>query len=313
MSVEQKDMPIQSFDALVQNLRGSAPKNMAVVAAEEEHVLEAVARASADGIVRPILIGDAAEIKRILSGPLAGMAAAVEGDLESTIVHEADPDAAASLAVRMVNEGRADFLMKGRINTANLLKPVVNKESGLRKGGLISLLTLMQIPRYHKLIAMSDGGMAIAPTLEQKKAILENAVATLRDMGCPMPKVGVMCAVENVNPKMPETVDAAALAEMNRSGEISDCIVEGPISMDLALSAQTARLKGYESRIAGEVDVMIWPGIAAGNLVTKALTELAGADAVTLAVGAKVPMVISSRGASADTKYKTIVAAASAL
>ena len=185
---------------------------------------------------------------------------------------EPDLAEAARKAVALVRAGEADFLMKGKLDTSVLLKAVVNKETGLGKGGVMSHFTAFEIPTYHKLLMPVDGGMVTYPTLEQKKAIIENTVGALRAMGYDCPKVGVLACVEKLNPKMPETVEGDALKQMNQRGELTGCVVEGPISYDCAVSREIAAFKGFESPCAGDCDVLVAPNIHAGNIMGKMLT-----------------------------------------
>jgi phosphate butyryltransferase len=211
-----------------------------------------------------------------------------------------------------VNEKKADLIMKGKIQTADLLRAVVDKERGLRTGSVMSHIAIHEVPSYHKLLAVTDGGMMMYPKLEEKKQIIENAVKTFIAMGYENPKVAVLAAVENVNPKMPETVEADALKMMNVKGEIKNCIIEGPISYDLTMSKESAEIKGFNSPVTGEVDILVVPNITAGNLLGKALIYSAGAKMAGFIVGAKVPIVLTSRGATAEEKYLSLVISASA-
>lgn len=299
-------MVYKSFDELVDEVKGyPSMKRMAVAAAGEEHTLEAVLHARKEGVAKPILVGDKTEILRILE-------TMGERVPEDDIYDISDPQEAAEMAVALVREGKADFLMKGYLDTGVILKAVVNKEKGLGKGGVMSHFTMFDIPGYHKILVPVDGGMVTYPTLEQKKAIIENTVGTLRSMGYDCPKVGVLACMEKVNPKMPETVEAAELARMNREGEITDCIVEGPISYDCAVDGEIAKLKGYQSKIAGDVDVLVAPNIHAGNIMGKMLTCTCKAKLAGFIVGAKCPIVLTSRGSSAEEKFLSIVVSAAA-
>lgn len=295
---------MKNFDELIHKVKtGSNVKRMAVAAAGEKHTLEAALHARKEGIVRPLLVGDKKKIKEIL-GELG------ETVPEEDIYQAADNEEAASKAVALVREGKADFLMKGYLDTKVILKAVVNREMGLGKGGLMSHVALFEVPGYHKLIAPVDGGMVTYPTLEQKKGIIENTVEVFHALGYECPKVGVLTCVEKVNPKMPETLDAAELARMNQEGEIKGCIVEGPISYDCVVDADIAKLKGYESRISGDVDILIVPNIHTGNAIGKIYTCTCGARLAGFVVGAKCPIVLTSRGSSADEKYLSIVVSA---
>ncbi|MCM8711912.1 bifunctional enoyl-CoA hydratase/phosphate acetyltransferase [Clostridium sp. SYSU_GA19001] len=300
-------MEFRSFDELIKKVQNNEKKKkVAVVSAQDEHTLEAVFRAVKDNIVEPVLIGDKDKIKKVLQS--------LNVKLEESNIIDVENDAvAAETAVKLINDNKADFIMKGKIQTADLLRAVVNKEKGLRTGRVMSILALHEVPGYHKLLAITDGGMMMYPNLEEKKQIIENAVNTLVDMGYENPKVAVLAAVENVNPKMPETVDADALKKMNLSGEIKNCIVEGPISYDLTMSKESAEIKGYSSPVCQDADILIAPNITTGNILSKALIYSAGAKMAGFVVGAKVPIVITSRGATAEEKYLSLVLSASAV
>jgi phosphate butyryltransferase len=297
-------MPCKDFNEIIKKVKAlTTVKRMAVVAAEDKYTLEAVIHAQKEGIISPILIGDKAKIIEILED----MEASVP---ESDIIDEPEAENASIRAVRLFNEGKADFLMKGKLDTATLLKAVVNKETGLGKGGVMSSFMLFQVPNYHKLISVVDGGMVAYPTLEQKKAIIENTVGAMRDLCCDCPKVAVLACIEKVNPKMPETVEAYELAQMNRRGEIKNCIVEGPISYDCAMSKEIAEYKGLKSEISGDVDILVAPDIHAANIMGKVMTVTCKAKMAGFIVGAKCPIVLASRWTSAEEKYLSIVISA---
>lgn len=297
-------MEIRCFDELVRRVKNSGRKfRVAVANAGDEHTLEAVLTACEAGIVTPVLVGDSAAIRRILLERNAKIP-------EENIVEAADASAAAAKAVEWIRQGKADFLMKGKMDTSVLLKAVVNKETGLGTGKLMSIFLLAQLPGYHKMVAVVDGGMVPYPTLEQKKAIIENTVGALRDLGYECPKVGVLACIEKVNPKMPETVEAEILKQMNRKGEIANCIVEGPVSYDCAISSEIAAIKGFDSPCAGDCDALIAPNIHAGNILTKALHVTAHAATAGFIVGAQCPIVMSSRGSEPEEKFMSIILAA---
>ena len=301
---QERNMEYKNFNELIEKVKAYPDmQRMAVAAAGEIHTLEAALHAREEGIASPVLVGDKAEIERIL--------AELDAKVPSEDIYDAaDNKAAAELAVALVREGKADFLMKGGLDTGVILKAVVNKETGLGKGSVMSHFTIFDIPTYHKILVSVDGGMITYPTLEQKKAIIENTVGSLVNMGYKYPKVGVLTCVEKVNEKMPETVEAAALAQMNEDGEIKNCIVEGPISYDCAVDAEIARIKGYKSQIAGDVDVLVAPNIHAGNIMGKMLTCTCKAKMAGFVVGAKCPIVLTSRGSTAEEKYLSIVVSA---
>ncbi|HPW99827.1 MAG TPA: bifunctional enoyl-CoA hydratase/phosphate acetyltransferase [Sedimentibacter sp.] len=300
-------MELKNFRDLIEKVqKGESKKRVAVAAAHDEHTLEAVFRAAKDKLVEPLLVGNKEKIVEILKE------LDVEYDLGSIISTESDKESAEK-TVELINEGKADFIMKGKLQTADLLRAVVDKEKGLRTGRVISHVAILEVPAYHKLIAVTDGGMMMYPNADEKKQILESAVDVFLAMGYECPKVAVLAAVETVNPKMPEAVDADILKKMNQSGEIKDCIVEGPISFDLTFSKESAEIKGYSSPVTGEADILLVPNITTGNIMSKALIEMAGATMAGMIVGAKVPIVLTSRGASSEEKYLSIVLSASAV
>ena len=300
-------MVLTSFSQLEAQVRGMKDaRRMAVAVAADAHTLEAVMEARSAGLVSPVLVGDKAKILSIL----ADMGETIP---EADVYDEPEEVAACEKAVALVREGAASFLMKGRVDTKVILKAVVNKEHGLGvPGAIMSHVTLFDVPAYHKILAPVDGGMVTYPTLEQKKGIIENTVAVLHKLGYDCPKVGILACAEKVNPKMPETLDAQALAEMNRRGEISGCIVDGPISFDCAIDKSIADFKGYESPVAGDCDVLLAPNIHAGNIMGKMLVCFSGAKMAGFIAGARCPIVLTSRGSSAEEKRMSIVLAAAA-
>lgn len=303
---KEKNVIFKNFDDLIAKVKGYPDmKRMAIAVAADEHTLEAALAARKEGIASPVLVGNKAEIRDIL-------AKLGEDVPDEDIYDVTDEVEACEFAVKLVKEGKADFLMKGKVDTKVILKAVVNKENGLGKGGVMSHFTMFEVPTYHKILVPVDGGMVTYPTLEQKKAIIENTVSTLLDMGYDCPKVGVLACAEKVNPKMPETVEADELAQMNHNGEIGNCIVEGPISYDCAVDKSIADFKGLKSEIAGDVDILIAPNIHAGNIMGKMLAVTCKAKMAGFIVGAKCPIVLTSRGSSAEEKYLSIVVSAAA-
>lgn len=293
-------MVYKNFDELIQHVKNDVhPRRVVVAAAEDEHALESVLKASEDGIIEPVLVGDKDKIEAILaklgitvpSGDIYDVSNAVD---------------CATLSVKLIRDGKAHFIMKGHLKTSEILRAVVNKETGLNTGHTISHIAINEVPKYHKLLVTTDGGMVLSPTLEQKKDIIVNAVATLKALGYTEPKVGVLSAAEEVNPKLQESIDAAALKEMNQRGEIGDCIVEGPISFDLAVVKERSIVKEYVSPCAGDVDVLVVPNITAGNILGKCLVEMADAKMAGLIIGARCPIIVTSRGSSAEEKYLSL-------
>lgn len=300
-------MELRNFQDLIAKVKNNdSIKKVAVAAAHDEHTLEAVFRARKDKLVEPFLIGNKVKIIEILQN------LSLEFDENKIINTEGDTEAAEK-TVELINEGKADFIMKGKLQTADLLRAVVNKEKGLRTGNVMSHVAILEIPAYHKLIAVTDGGMMMYPNADEKKQIIENAVDVFLSMGYECPKVAILAAVETVNPKMPEAVDADILKKMNKDGEIKNCIVEGPISVDLTFNKESAKIKGYESPITGEADILITPNITTGNIMSKALIEFANGTMAGMVVGAKVPIVLTSRGATSEEKYLSLVLSASAV
>jgi phosphate butyryltransferase len=293
-------MAYRNFEELFSKMEGSAKKKVVLAGAQDAHALEAVLKAAKEGFIEYLLVGK----------PDATVALAYELGYEISsreVVQAEDPLQAAILSVDFVRKGEGDFLMKGKMETATLLKQVVDREQGIGTGNLMSHLAIIDSPRYHKLLAVSDGGMILYPDISQKIGILENALEFFRNIGTEKPKVGVMAAVETVNPKMQETLDGASLKKMAEEGRWGDCLVEGPISFDLAVSREAAEIKGFESPVAGEVDLMLMPSIAAGNLTVKALATLGEAKMAGCVLGAKVPVVVPSRGSSLEEKYISLL------
>ena len=299
-------MTYPTFEQLESQVFKKAKKRrVAVVEAADTHVLEAVRHAVEVGLVEPLLFGKRTEVE----AKLAAM------DLDITaweIVDSPDPANSALQAGIAVKEGRADFILKGLIATGQLLKGLFKEETGFRTGRLISHMNIVQLRTYPKLLALCDAAINIAPTLEQKKDILQNAVDALTRMGITQPKVAVLASAETVNEKMPESVDAAALKRMNEQGEITGCLVEGPISYDLAVCKESAETKGYESPVAGDADLLVCPNIVTANVLIKCLRHSAEALTAGIVIGGRVPVVLNSRAASAEDKYRTMILAASA-
>jgi len=279
-------------------------KRMAVAAAQESSALEAAMDARAAGIVEPILVGDLALIRAI----------ALESGLDLTgvrMMEEKDFAGAAATAVALVRSGEADILMKGVLDTSILLKAVLNKETGLNAGRLTSHVAVIESSHYHKLFIVTDAAINIAPDLQGKVDIIANAVQVSRSLGVQIPKVAMLAAVEKVNPeRMPCTVDAAIITQMQKRHQIRDCIVDGPLALDNAVSAESARIKKIDSEVAGDADILVAPDIEAGNILYKALVDLGGAKGAAIVAGAAKPIVLTSRADSRETKLASIALAA---
>ncbi|WP_315071268.1 phosphate acyltransferase [uncultured Clostridium sp.] len=297
-------MQIESFQDLVKNAQSIENKRrIAVVAAHDKHTLQSIVKAKKDNLIIPILIGNEMMIVNILIE-------LGEDSREYKIVHARNIDECLVIAVEMIHQHIADSLMKGKLETSTMMKVILKKENDLKKDRTMSVVGFFEIEKYHKLLAVSDVAVNIYPDLQRKKDILLNAVKILNLIGVETPKVAVLTATENINPKMPETENANDLKQMNKNGEIQGCIVEGPISFDLATSKEAIRIKGYESQVAGDADLLLMPNLVSANVLGKCLTGFAGAQTAGLLVGAKVPIILTSRSAEASDKYYSIALAA---
>ncbi len=296
-------MKLTKLEQLVERAKSSNLKNLVVAAAADEPVLEAVCTARREKIIEPILVGNKSEIIKI-----ADKLNLQISDVE--IIDEPDDAKASAISVKLIRDGRAEILMKGFVQTSTLLKAVLDKENGLRKGNLLSHFALMESQFYHKLIAIADGGVNIAPTFEEKVTILENSVEVFHKLDYDCPKVAIVGAVETVNPKMETTIHAAMLTQMNRRKQIKGCKVDGPFALDNAVSKEAAKHKGIESDVAGDADIMIVPNIDAGNLIYKCMGFLGGATSAAIIMGAKVPIILTSRADSDRSKLMSIALAA---
>ena len=295
---------LKSFEDIRKIVGALEPRTVAVACAHDAHTLEAVLHAASEGILRFILVGHRAEILSIgeqLGHPIP----------QDRILDADSDEEAAFLAVQQIREGKADFLLKGLMQTATLLKAVVNKQTGIGAGRLMSHTAFLQIPGYPKLLGLADGGMVPHPDLEQKKAILQNTLDNFRALGYEKPLVAAVCAAENISPKIPETVEAAALKQAALEGEFGDCYVEGPISLDLACDPESAKIKHYESPVSGQADILLMPDMAAGNVTVKALLTFAGGKMVGVVTGAKCPIALNSRIAGFEEKYNSLLVCAS--
>ena len=294
---------LKDFQALRDLVKAGSPKVVAVSCAHDAHTLEAVLHAASEGILRYILVGHRDEILRI--GAELGHTIS-----ESDIIDAGSDEECARLAVDLIRDGKADFLQKGFMQTSTILKAEVNRQTGIGTGGIISHTAIIEIPGYHKLLGVADGGMIPHPDLEQKKGILRNAVEAFRSLGYDRPLVAAVCAAETVIPKIQETVDAAALKETAQAGEFGCCEVEGPISLDLAMDRESCEIKHYESPVSGNTDILLVPYMAVGNIFVKGLLLFGGTRMVGVVTGAKCPIALNSRSASFEEKYYSLMACA---
>jgi len=286
---------LKNFSDIKTLAAGRGQMSIAIAAAEDTNTIRALKDLREHLPVKYYLVGDMLKVNSACAE--AGLDAA-----SHEIIATASDEESASKAVELCKNGTASILMKGELGTATLLKAVLCKENGIRQGGLISHLAVLECPTYHKLMFMTDGGINPTPDLDKKQAILENTIQFMHRLGLTNPKVAALCAVETISDKMPETVDAAELVRRNQEGEITGCLVEGPLSFDLAISAESAKIKGIKSQVAGDADVFLMPNISTGNVMSKALLYLAGAKMAGCVLGVKVPIVLTSRGATAEEK-----------
>ena len=290
----------KSFDDLISKVSGCGMKKVAVAVAQDSAVLEAVAAAKERKIAEAILVGDADKIKEV--------AAQINMDLNGfEIIDEKDDYAAALKAIELVHNGKADMYMKGLIDTKSFLKSVLDKEVGLRTGKTLSHVCVFEIKGIDHLLFLTDVAFMTYPTLEDKVHIIENTVDVCHACGIPNPKVAPLAAVEVVNPKMPVTVDAAELTKMCEEGKITGCVVDGPLSLDLAIDPAAAKHKGAEGRkIVGDADILLFPDIHAGNLVYKALVHTAQVKNGNILTGTKAPVILTSRSDDFETKVNSL-------
>jgi len=290
------------YEQLVARCKSLAPVTTAVVHPCEQSALAGAAEAAAAGLITPIYVGPKARIAEI----------ADKGGIDlgrAEIIDAPHSHAAAQQAVALVREGRAELLMKGSLHTDELLGAVVARESGLRTERRISHAFLMDVPTYHKVLIVTDAAINIAPSLEDKVDICQNAVDLAVSLGLKQPKVAVVAAVETVTSKMPATIDAAALCKMAERGQIKGALLDGPLAFDNAISREAARTKGIESDVAGDPDILLAPDLEAGNILAKLLSFLARADSAGLVLGARVPIILTSRADSVRARIASCAVA----
>jgi len=278
----------------------SEKKVISVAVAQDKEVLLSVEEARKEGVVEGILVGDSKKIEEL--------AKELSIDLTNyTIIHEEDLVEASRKAVIEVSSGRADMLMKGLVDTGIVLKAALDREIGLRGKGVLSHVAVFEIENYDRLFFITDAAMNIAPDLETKKKIIDNSVKVARALEIETPKVACICAKEKVNPKMPDTVDAHELEEMNKRGEIENCIVGGPFALDNAVSVEAAKHKGMDHPVAGMADILLAPDIEGGNILYKSISYFAKSKSAGLIVGATAPIILTSRADSEETKLNSII------
>jgi phosphate acetyltransferase len=283
------------YEQLLERCRPLAPVPTAVVHPCEATALAGALEAAAKGLIVPILVGPAARIAEV----------AREARLSVDRIHVVDTPhshGAAAKAVELVRTGQAELLMKGSLHTDELLGAVVAREAGLRTGRRISHVFVMDVPTYHKVLVVTDAAINIAPTLEDKVDICQNAIDLAVSLGVSRPKVAILAAVETVTSKMPATIDAACLCKMAERGQITSAVLDGPLAFDNAISTDAAATKGIRSEVAGDPDILLAPDLEAGNILAKQLTFLANADSAGLVLGARVPIILTSRADSVRSR-----------
>lgn len=290
------------FETLLESMRPASPRMVALACATDPNALSSVCVAHKMGFVNAVLYGDENEIKNIATKHGLDIS-----DFE--IVHCNDELSAANTAVKLVRDGRADILMKGLIHTADILRAVLNRDTGIRGDGILSHVSVLYSPSRNRRLFLTDIAMVMYPDLEQKVNLINNAVSFARHMGVDTPRVAPLCAVETLNPKMPATVDADAMRQMNERGEIANCIISGPISFDIAVSKSAATAKGYTGSIHGDADILLFDNIEAGNNTIKAMVQFSDWIFGGVIVGARAPIIINSRSDSDTSKLFSIACA----
>ncbi len=297
-------MPITKLDQIIGVLKERPKKRMAAAWANDSHTIVAAHEAEKIGIIDATLVGDKAAIEKTCE--------AHQIDSKTFNIVNADTDVkAAAIAVELINKGEADFLMKGLISSDKYMKAILHKETGLMSpGAILSHVTVVEPPNYHKLIIIGDVAIIPLPDLSQKIAITNYVIKTAHLLGIEIPKVGILAISEQVLPKIPSCVDAAIITKMAQRGQIKGALVEGPLAMDLIVDKESAEIKGVKSEVCGDADCIVFPNIEAGNVFYKTQTKMCGAELGAIVMGARVPCVLSSRGDSEKTKLYSIALAA---
>ncbi len=297
-------MNITKLEDVIKAVKSKPKKRLSVAFANDAHTIEAVSTAIDLGIVEGILVGDEAKIKEVCA----------EENIDVnkfSIVQEADEVKAAHTAVRLVNEGNADFIMKGLVSTDKYMRAILNKETGLLPPkAVLSHIVVMEVPTYHKLLVVTDVAVIPAPDLKQKVALTNYAVSVSKSLGIETPKVAMIAATEQMSASMPACVDAAIIAKMAERGQIKGALIDGPLALDVAIDKECVEIKKLKSVVGGEADCLVFPDIEAANVFYKTASKLCKAQLGAMLVGAKCPAVLTSRGDSAQTKTYSIALAA---
>lgn len=292
---------ITNFDELEKKAISSEPKRVVLAMAEESDALRAIIDTASKGIVKPILVGDAQAIHKVAEKYSLDIGA-------YPIIQASGEKECADTSLSLIAKGDADLLMKGKLSTSIIVKAVLQKEYGLKEERLLSHVALAEFPGfYHKLLLMTDAGLNIAPTLEEKISIINNAVMTAHKLGIPVPKVAIIGALEKVNSDMPVTMDAALLSKMADRGQIRECIIDGPFALDNAVSKKSCEVKGIKTEVGGDADILIMPDIEAANVFYKTVAYLSNNKMAGVIMGARMPVILTSRSDSDAIKYLSII------
>lgn len=291
---------MKSLEELIEMVKAMPGKRVSLAGAHEIDSLVAMEKARTAGIADAVLVGDEKKIRE--SAEKAGI------DINNyEIAHESNPKNVSRRAVSIVREGGANALMKGLVSTSDFMRAIIDKECGLLASKLLSHVAIFDIPNYHKLLGITDAGINIAPSLDEKATIISNAVKIFHKIGIEEPRVACVCAVEKVNPgKMPCTEEAAVLSGMNRGGQIKGCLVDGPFGLDNAIDSEAARLKKITGEVAGNADLILCPDIEAANVLYKSLAYLAGYTCGAIVIGTSSPVILTSRADSGETKFASL-------
>jgi len=292
-------MSVTSFVDLMAEAKKAGPRMVAVAAPHEEEILRSAQAAESEGIANFTLVGDRELIRRM----------AADNGIDITkmmVINEPNPREAARKVMELLRMGHADLAMKGKLETGDFLRAALDKEVGLRVGRLFTHVAVFEVPGFDRLLFVTDSGVVVAPTLEQKVEIVQNAIAVAQRLGVREPKVAILAATEMVNPKIPTTMDAANLAKMADRGQIQGGLVDGPLALDNAISPESVAIKGIKSAVAGYADILVTPDVEAGNLLAKAITYFARGKMAGVVVGGKTPLIVASRSDPHETKLISI-------
>ncbi|OQX56483.1 MAG: hypothetical protein B5M53_01175 [Candidatus Cloacimonas sp. 4484_209] len=289
---------IKTFKELQKQAKKKGGKRLVVACAEDKIAIEASLNAMKEGLVIPIFVGNK---KKILN-----IARHSRLDVDDSLIEDVKDGNAVKRAVEIMSKNEGDILLKGMVKTSVFLKGILDKEIGLRTGRTLSHTAILEVPGYHKLLQFTDGGMNVKPDIETKIDIIKNAYEFAKSLGIAQPKVALLAAVETINPEMQETIDAAIIKQMVTRGQLGDIILDGPLALDLAVSKEACQIKGINTKVGGDADILVVPDIASGNISAKSLIYLAGAKAAGIILGARTPVVMLSRADDAETKLNSI-------